>query len=48
MLCLPTGRVSPCGGLACQQRPWTAGGRVTNAVGTIFRKIFVGTRAHPI
>ena len=25
-----------------------AGGRVTNAVGTIFRKIFVGTRARPI
>ena len=24
------------------------GGRVTKAVGTIFRKIFVGTRAHPI
>ena len=24
------------------------GGRVTNAVGTIFRKIFVGTRAPPI
>ena len=24
------------------------GGRVTNAVGTIFRKIFVGTRARPI
>ena len=25
-----------------------AGGRATNAVGTIFRKIFVGTRACPI
>ena len=25
-----------------------SGGRVTNAVGTIFRKIFVGTRARPI
>ena len=25
-----------------------SGGRVTNAVGTIFRKIFVGTRACPI
>ena len=24
------------------------GGRVTNAVGTIFRKIFVGTQARPI
>ena len=24
------------------------GGRVTNAVGTIFRKIFVGTHARPI
>ena len=24
------------------------GGRVTNAVGMIFRKIFVGTRARPI
>ena len=24
------------------------GGRVTNAVGTIFRKIFIGTRAYPI
>ena len=24
------------------------GGRVTNAEGTIFRKIFVGTRARPI
>ena len=24
------------------------GGRVTNAVGTIFRKIFVGTRARPV
>ena len=28
-----------------RQRP---GDRVTNAVGTIFRKIFVGTRARPI
>ena len=27
---------------------WLQGGRVTNAVGTIFRKIFVGTRARPI
>ena len=27
---------------------WSPGGRVTNAVGTIFRKIFVGTRARPI
>ena len=26
----------------------TTGGRVTNAVGTIFRNIFVGTRARPI
>ena len=26
----------------------STGGRVTNAVGTIFRKIFVGTRIHPI
>ena len=25
-----------------------SGGRVTNAVGTIFRKIFVGTRVCPI
>ena len=27
---------------------WAPGGRITNAVGTIFRKIFVGTRARPI
>ena len=27
---------------------WGSGGRVTNAVGTIFRKIVVGTRACPI
>ena len=26
----------------------SSGGRVTNAVGTIFRKVFVGTRARPI
>ena len=24
------------------------GGRVTNAVGTVYRKVFVGTRARPI
>ena len=32
------------------ERMWLSrpGGRVTNAVGTIFRKIFVGTRARPI
>ena len=27
---------------------YSAGGRVTNAVGTIFKKSFVGTRARPI
>ena len=26
----------------------SSGGRVTNAVGTIFRKILVGTQARPI
>ena len=29
-------------------RQFPCRGRVTNAVGTIFRKIFVGTRASPI
>ena len=27
---------------------YVSGGRVTNAVGTMFRKIFVGTRSRPI
>ena len=38
------------GGWRCPRvlAAWGPGGRVTNAVGTIFRKIFVGTRARPI
>ena len=34
--------------LATGHAPTAPGGRVTNAVGTIFRKIFEGTRARPI
>ena len=46
----PTPRpcLGACTHLLSAQRRWVPGGRVTNAVGTIYRKIFVGTRARPI
>ena len=31
-----------------EEKQYISRGRVTNVVGTIFRKIFVGTRARPI